>query len=171
MNCEEAKQACHRRPDDGKANEELERHLAHCDSCRRYVADMERLTAALAELRDETQRVRSTRGASAAPPRLSRDLLRVAAAFALAAGLFGAYWTWSSSSAPPAPNGGGRIVAAGDSNRVETTREGDAEAEFGITLRGESARSLLAVAVRTKDPAVQMYWLYPSLNDGAVHSP
>lgn len=163
MKCEEARQAWHRRLEDGRNDAGLDWHLAECTECARYARDMQRIAAALAELGAETKEVASLRQPlHKAPVPGLRRLLRIAAVIALLAGLamtYRALWLRPELGVRE-PN----LVADIDPKRRALGGEPESRERLGITLRGESARDLLAVAASSQDSEVQLYWLYPRLD-------
>jgi predicted anti-sigma-YlaC factor YlaD len=163
MNCEQARQAWHTRLENALPNADLERHLAECVGCGRYAAQMEAVTGALGALRRETESVRSdARLARSRRPRLRTGLTRIAAVIAISIGAYVTFWLWQPRTVERVP-----IVKAppvGVDRPIEH-QPAVAPRVVGITLRGESAKTLLAVATPSQSPEVAMYWLYPTLSE------
>lgn len=169
MNCEEARQAWHLGFEDGQANDKMKQHLRQCAACAEYVADMERITGALVELKAETEGVVSLRQAHQADaPRGYLRIARIAAAIALVAGLYGAYVASLRQPVVEDPS-----IPAVVATQHGTQVGGDSadELALGVTLQGSSAQNLLAVASPTANPNVQLYWLYPRLGATGEDAP
>jgi hypothetical protein len=134
---------------------------------------MRRLTTALAELREQTEPIRAqgTAGKPLARRTSLGALLRVAALIAIVAGAFAIVLNLRPSpirplrvEREPLPRPSDAIDARSQTAGVQPVRQ----PALGLTLRGESAQMMLAVAVPTAEPNVQMYWLYPTLRgDGS----
>jgi len=167
MNCEEYREHWHRRLDGLSHDSAADRHCTECSACRAYVAQMERLTDVLGELRRESESVGAERAAIAdasVPRRRHRRsaggwfrAVRIAASLAIVVGAV-TYLSIPRASRErvdrPSPDG-------------ESTADADpgaaGQAGLGITLTGESADQYLAVAAKAENPRVQVYWLYPTL--------
>lgn len=151
MKCENARQCWNRRLDKGESDAELDGHLASCESCRRYVADMLRLVGLFDELHEDTESLtpavtqighgtsRRRRGWGMQTP----IFLRMAATIVIVVGA--ALWFRT-------PKG---------SMVVNPMTEAAAPAVQGITLRAESRERFLAVAAPIHEPNIQTFWLYP----------
>lgn len=176
MNCDEARQRWHDRLDEDRDDPALDSHLASCGACRCYAGQMGRIAQVLDELRDETESVflRQEGGSSDRGEAHGRRSWRVflrpamgiaaAAAVAISASLF--YLV----------DQDGTIVAP-ISHPVEE-QLGDAATEqfsvsprLGISLRGESAQCLLAVAQPVSQDNVQVFWLYRTLASDSKGGP
>lgn len=166
MNCEEAQERWHQRRDEDRADadpdrnpdHELDAHIASCQKCRAYDAEMRLVAGALDELaaeplpqRETTTRVRPT-------IQVYGRLFRVAAMIAL---LVGASW-WITNSMPPraAQETETKIVEAQASD-PSIERHSRGGTRIGLSLRGESAGKYLALRRPTSVSNVQLYWLYP----------
>lgn len=152
MKCKDVRQYWHHRLDECAPDAELDGHLASCESCRRYAAEMLRLVGLFDELQKETESLTSTvtqfdplatprpqRGWAASRARIP---LRIAAAVLLtvAVGL----WYGTEQNAI-----------------VEVSLTSGAAPAMGITLRAESREQFIAVATPSDEPNVQTFWLYP----------
>ncbi len=159
IQCDDARHRWNRRLDDGIDDAELLSHLSSCEACRSYADQIGRIVAALDELKDASESVvatgtsaTETRPAPGAPPlviRLSR-LMRAAAVLALvasAAFYFVGRRANHTQIVPPAPP---TVVVGGPSIQYK----------LGLTLRDKSAERMMAVAMPTSNPDVQMYRLY-----------
>lgn len=158
MNCEQARQRWHMRFDDRSVDAALEAHLAECEACREYGAQIRQVLGVLDDLREESRQVVARDDAlgpqdHARPGRSrwgrTRMAVRWAAMIAIVATASLLYLVQP------------RDHKASDTNSGATPTT--ASPIEGITLQGESARQLLAVARPTRQPNVKVYWLYPSL--------
>ena len=126
MNCEQARQAWHRRHDDGVTEPSAAQHLQTCDACRSYHAQMDAIAHGLDELREESDSIVSRRGQSRATgPRRMRmfvahPLTRVAAVLVL--GVTVATYVASNRSMQPSDGGLGPVVERND-RPVDEVRE------------------------------------------------
>lgn len=168
----------------------MRRHLDTCAECRSYVNDMNALTAAFDELAVATVEVGADtddslgitrpeiRSRKAAWP---RHAVRAAAVLALATGL---YWaangvrsrTTPVAVAPDAGSGRPHSSVSTDPNGADqpsksASATNDPKPEpparqtpTGITLQGQSASVLLAVAGQRTSPEVHFYRLYETPN-------
>jgi len=159
MKCSEAQTRWHRRLDEGEPDPALDEHLSQCPACRQYDVQLQRMLSVVGQLRAETESMIApvtTESTRRRPMKFSVGLRRgLAVAAAVALSVF-VYRT--PRPADEAVNLGGAIVSRSASA---------AEPPLGMSLRGESAAQLMAVASPTSDPAVQIFWLYPRL-DAAV---
>lgn len=164
MNCADAKTRWHRRFDDGIVDAELDAHLAECAECRVYDTQMRRQTALLGALRKQSDSLTASPATVALPHRLTAwsRALRVGAMAASIALLFAAY------SFLPRPT-----VAPRETQQaaIEPTPATIPAPPIGLSLRGQSATQLLAVAAPSTDPNVQIFWLYPRLDAAATPEP
>ncbi len=151
MKCDNARHYWHRHLDDGATDAELDGHLASCESCRKYAANMVRLVGLFDELHEDTESL--TPAATPFGHGTSRRqhgwgiqtpiLLRIAATILIVVGA--ALWFRT-------PKG---------SMVVSPTTEAAAPAPQGITLRAESRGRFIAVAAPSDEPNIQTFWLYP----------
>ena len=164
MNCADARTRWHRRFDDGIPDAELDAHLAACTECRDYDTQMRRQMALLAALRNETDSLTASPAAITSPqqPTVWSRMLRVGAMAASIALLFVVY------SVVPRTT-----VAPRDTQQAanEPTQASILSPPIGLSLRGQSATQLLAVAAPSNDPNVQIFWLYPRLDAVATPEP
>lgn len=156
IRCDDARDRWHRQYDDGGQDELLDGHLAGCAECRRYADEMRGVAGLLDELRDAGEHVVATGRAAARPrravePRLIR-LVRYSRAAAVLAIVAGAAFYFAGGHADRGRFTG--VSTPGDAPAVSF------ESKLGITLRDQSAERMMAVAVTTSDPNVQMYRLY-----------
>lgn len=179
MNCEEAKARIQDRIDDRCDDPALDAHVATCGECRRYGEQMRLLTAALGELRRESEKIvafspmdapRDHRRRTTIPSPVWRfvRVARVAAALAIIV-------TGSVFLMPLLRDGEQSTMPTADVNvspGVEVTASKERpDPRVGISLRGKSQDAFLAVAVTTTDANVQMYWLYPVLDEKSTVDP
>ncbi len=156
INCDEAQSRWHRRYDDGGVDGELERHLAQCEDCRRYADELDGIVGALDELRDASESVvasdaGTTQTGPVSPPLLIRlvRLTRAAAVLAIVASAAFYFVGRQADQRQPVEPG---LPVVEDSPSVQQ--------RLGITLRDDSAEQMMAVALPTSNPDVQMYRLY-----------
>ncbi len=169
MNCEEARTLWHARFDDsGDANSdhnaepaahfELDAHIALCESCRDYDAEMLLIVCALDELGAEAVPAYD----AVTPMRLvsqkSWRLLGMAAMIALVAG--GAWWVTILMPQQGAERRG-KYTADGTVIESPTGPRSGGNDRVGLSLRGKSAGEYLALRRPTPVANVQLYWLYP----------
>ncbi len=191
MNCEQARQAWHRRWDDdvveggadglpasvGRVDPAVDEHLRSCQQCRAYHAQMDAIAGALDELREESESIVSRRHGAEAPARrrswssVLRPLTRIAAVLALVvtAGLY-----FSSERAGNGLPDIGALVGnmnVADENDVFVSAVSPAKDVTEITLQGESAKRYLAVATPTSQPGVRLFWLYPTVGEPSTSDP
>lgn len=171
MDCETIRRAWHHATDGGDSAEALRSHLARCEACRKYVADMERIVRAFDELRDETEFVASRKSADSGGNvrRRVSALLRMAAAIVLMVSVYTVF-RWEG------PTETAMLVEAPQSEPVSDLLEAPepSRRRLGITLQGEFAQTMVAVALPSSEPNVQLYWLFPSnpgVSDSAGESP
>ncbi len=157
MNCELAKQRWHDLvDDDGGFDAELDAHLASCEPCRRYAAEVGSVVSALDALGAETESIRSRSGFTIQPRlaspwrRATRALIRMAAVLAVAASAY-FYFSWDGPTGP----GEGEVVV----ERL-VKQPPIVAARLGISLRGDSAKNMVAFASPTSEPNVQLFMLY-----------
>ena len=172
MNCQQARQAWHRRWDDDVVDPAVDEHFRSCQPCRAYHAQMDALAGALDELREETKSIVCRRGAAQRPvpgrswSSMLSPLTRIAAVLArfVTAGLY-----FSSNHRT-----GGRLTDVGplvsnmnvaDESDVFASAVSPAKNVTKITLQGESADRYLAVATPTSQPGVKLFWLYPTVGE------
>lgn len=166
MNCEEARKRWHLLLDDGRADPQLEQHLAACDECRTYSRQLERVLQGLDALRAESEQIavldsRASESAfrpAYAPRWLVEGMrfLRVAAALAFL--VFGGwYFGWHLTDSARMPDGMQIVPAV--SSPVSTGRTAS------FKLRGQTAKDYLAVQMPAPEPNVRVVWLYPVLED------
>ena len=171
MNCQQARQAWHRRWDDDVVDPSADEHFRSCQPCRAYHAQMDALAGALDELREETESMVSRRGAVQTPAAgrswssMLRPLTRIAAVLALVL-TAGLYFSWQQVGNEPmgfSPLAGNMNVSddSDDFVIVASTVKDVTE----ITLQGESANRYLAVATPTSQPGVKLFWLYPTVGE------
>lgn len=155
MKCSEAQTWWHRRLDDGESDPMLDEHLSRCSACRQYDVQMRRVLSVVGQLRTETESVIAPATIGPRPRRPMtfsvglRRGLAVAAAVALAVFVY----------RTPRPADDAKKLGRQIAERSASI----AAPPLGLSLRGESAAQLIAVAAPTGDPAVQMFWLYPRL--------
>lgn len=179
MNCEEAKGRIQRRIDDPCDDPALDAHVATCGECRSCAAQMCLLTAALGELRRESEMIVTCSQTAASldhrPPTTipSPDwrLVRVARIAAVLAIL-----VTGSVILIPLMRDGERSTMPTATVSLPRTAENAAitvrlDPWVGISLRGKSGDALLAVAGTTEEANVQMYWLYPILDTKSMVDP
>ncbi len=152
MKCEDARQYWNRRLDEGASDAELDGHLASCESCRRYVADMVRLVGLFDELHEDTESLTPavTQIGPHATPRPRREwatpggprVLGIAAAVLLTVGV-GLWYSFEQNAT---------VLDRPISSAVPV---------MGITLRAQSRERFIAVAAPSDEPNVQTFWLYP----------
>ncbi len=179
MNCEEAKARIQDRIDNPCDDPTLDAHVAVCGECKRYREQMRLLTAALGELGRESEEIvassptaalRDERRRSMSPGPVWRfvRVARVAAALAILV-------TGSVLLIPLMRDGERSTMPAADvglsSGVEEMVSKERPNPRLGISLRGKSRDTVLAVAVTTKDANVQMYWLYPVLDKKSTADP
>lgn len=163
MDCESARAAIHAAIDDGVRDAALDQHLAHCGECRIADREIRMVTEALHQLGADTETICSHRVDLPARPRHARwtTPLRAAAVIVL---FVGAMWLisrpWSAQEQTVVDVNPGSFSIPDQ----WATDPADTKPPAGITLQGESSRELMAVAARTSDSGVQMYWLYPKLS-------
>ncbi len=179
MNCEEAKARIQDEIDDPCDDPALDAHVAVCGECRRCADQMRLLTAALGELGRESEKIvalspmdapRDHRRRTTIPSPVWR-FVRVARVAAVLAILV----TGSVFLMPLMRDGEQSTMPAADvslsSGVEEMVSKERLDPRVGISLRGKSADTVLAVAVTTKDANVQMYWLYPVLDKKSTVDP
>ncbi len=179
MNCEEAKARIQGRIDEPCDDPALDAHLTTCGECRTYAEQMRLLTAALGELGRESEKIvafspavasRDHRRRTTSPSPVWR-FVRVARIAAVLAILV----TGSVFLMPLLRDGEQSTMPTADlalAPGVEETVSSDRpDPRVGISLRGKSADTVLAVAVTKKDANVQMYWLYPVLDKKSTVDP
>jgi len=150
MDCQSAREHWNRVLDGEQQTPKIETHIRQCAACREYVADLEAILNGLAELRGDTETVGSLhRRFPSETVRRSRTLLRLAAMIAIIGGGYVVLIRTVPNGPSDATSERSASIAVAPSPRE------------GITLKGNSAAALLAVAAPTTDPDVQMYWLYP----------
>lgn len=179
MNCEQAQSRIQDHIDDRQVDPTLDAHLAGCGDCRTYAEQMRLLTAALGDLRQESEAIvaRPPGTASGDDPRRATipsgvwrlvRLARIAAALAILV-------TGSMFIMPLLRDGEQSTMPTPDVSLApgveETVSKERPDPRLGISLRGKSRDTVLAVAVPTKDPNVQMYWLYPVLDKKSTVDP
>jgi anti-sigma factor RsiW len=164
MKCTEAKTRWHCRFDEAIPDAELDAHLAACAECRVYDTQMRRQMALLAALRKDTDSLTAAPVISASPhrPTVWSRTLRVGALAASVALLFLANSLGPRSTVTP------RII---QQTANEPSPAPIAAPPVGLSLRGQSATQLLAVAAPSTDPNVQIFWLYPRLDAVATPEP
>ena len=161
MNCEQARQRWHGRLDADAEDVGLEDHLASCEACRCYDAQMRAILASLHELKADTDGIvdRGERRRGAADGRFAwwrmvgRSIrsARVAAVVALmvAGGLYFAdHFT------------GVRV------NPLQPSPVPARTAPAEVRLHANSARQYVAVAAPTAESDVEVFWLYPLTSTG-----
>jgi len=179
MNCEQATARIQDRIDDACDDPALDAHVANCGECRSYAAQMRLLTEALGELGRESEKIvafsptpasRDDRRRTTIPSPVRRfvRVARVAAALAIVV-------TGSVVLIPLMRDGEQSTLKTPDVVLApageETVSIQRPDPRLGISLRGKSADTVLAVAVTTKDANVQMYWLYPVLDKKSTVDP
>ena len=179
MNCEEAKARIQDQIDNRCDDPALDAHVAACGECRRYAEQMRLLTAAPGELGRASEEI-----VAVSPTPASRDdrrrasipspvwrFVRVARVAAVLAILV----TGSVLLIPLMRDGEQSTMPTADVNPSSGVEEMVSkecpDPRLGISLRGKSADTVLAIAVPTKDANVQMYWLYPVLNKKSTVDP
>lgn len=163
MDCKAARTAIHAAIDEGVRDATLDQHLAHCAECRAADREMQKLAEALHQLSADTETICSQRFVSPARPRHAwwTTPLRAAAAI----GLFvGAMWLISRPRSAQEQTVVEVDIGSFSIPDQEADDPADTKPGVGITLQGESSRELMAVAARSSDSGVQMYWLYPRLS-------
>lgn len=179
MNCEQAKARIQDRIDDPCDDPALEAHVATCEECRKFAEQMRLLTAALGELRRESEKIvafsptdapRDHRRRTTIPSPVWRfvRVARVAAVLAILVTGSVLLMPLMRDGEPSTMPTADLAVAPGGEETVSWERP---DPRVGISLRGKSADTVLAVAVTTKDANVQMYWLYPVLNKKSTVDP
>ncbi len=179
MNCEEAKARIQGRIDDPADNPALDAHVATCGKCRTDAEQMRLLTAALGELRRESEKIvassptdapRDHRRRTTIPSPVGRfvRVARVAADLAIiVTGSVILNQLIRDGEQSTIPTADSILVPGGEDAATAVRRD----PRVGISLRGKSADTVLAVAVTTKDANVQMYWLYPVLDKKSTVDP
>lgn len=168
MNCSEARAMWHDRLDEVHRDARLDQHLAQCEPCDRYCKDMDEIVGALDSLRLETEGVISTvRPGDTAKKRKEPSrkwrrpaiLLRVAAALAFTVTLglyFGRMVAITDTDVEPSDK---VVLRPPDHDNAGPTSHNPPS--LGITLGKASAERMMAVALPTSNPNVQMYRVYP----------
>lgn len=169
MRCEEARDYWQNRLDGGSEVPEYEAHLYSCPACRAYVEQITAVVDGLRELRNATEHVglssRDIRSPRTRLPRAYR-MLRIAAAVAIVATAGFIFVNRSGETArvsnvsvvPDSPD------AAPPDASLASGRHGPIA---GMTLRGTSEGRFLAVADAHPRGGVQVYWLFPTLDEGS----
>ena len=160
MNCDEARKRWHARLDEEHNDPLLDEHLASCGACRSYGEQMGTIVEALDDLRRDTESIVSrpamlASGELAGPLQPRRHMLvrSITALAAALAAVIGATLYFGINGSMPALDSDRQMRPHDDSPRL------------GISLHGDSAERLLAVARPTSDPDVQVYWLYPMVSN------
>ena len=179
MNCEQAKARIQDRIDDRCDDPALDAHVATCGECRTYAEQMRLLTAALGELGRKSEKIVAFSPTPASLDHRRRTTIpspvwrivrvaRVAAVLAIVV-------TGSVFLMPLLRNGKQSTMPNADISLApegeEMVNKERPDPRLGISLRGKSADTVLAVAVTTKNANVQMYWLYPVLDKKSTADP
>jgi len=170
LSCPEARDLYHSRVDGLTKEMGLEAHLSGCDDCRRYVAQMQALDAALDHLRRESASVtlpRGTRRSGRGRWAPYRILTRVAAAVVLVAGA-----GWYLIGVRQAGDGG--LVHRAADLSVPATSPASQLAEpptirsASLELTDGSADTHIAVRRDSGRSTVHLFVLYPVAQEAAA---
>lgn len=169
MDCTHARQRWHDALDNGQEDAALIDHLATCDECTRYVEELRTVVDGLDELRALTDDVAETERVDVARRSVFRLLARVsdsglARIAAVLAVVFSVYLYHLAERQPTVEDGGERTLAplgppGPNPHVVQVPR-------LGVSLRGESANRMVALATPTSSPNVQMFMLFPTGAEG-----
>jgi len=168
MKCGKTRQRWHACLDEGRDDAEVDKHLASCDDCQRYVNLMSQIVGTLDELHEATEPVVATREfdpvARAVQGRrvhwnvAFRRLTGMAAAIAAVIG----GWLYFATDRTPTVVGPHKPVTRLEDHGVLKPPE-PADSRLGISLQGDSVGKFLVVSKETSEPDVQIYWLYPTV--------
>ncbi len=176
MNCHEAKKHWHLRLETNVDDAALDEHLRSCSSCGVYDKDMTTVLDRLSGLRQSTEQI----GVIDKTPYLERQghqeqhtikrrswvsvAMRIAAVIGIVAAASMYYSNSGDKNALPE-----QIVQSDKPATVVEAKPAVATAEpyqnLGLSLRGNSAKKYMAVALTSSNPTVHIYTLYETFDN------